>query len=245
MSFPKLGDLLESRGQLCQVSSPAKSFHRSKLVVCSTARPDEVRVVGVCQAVCPRARGRHDRALFEKQDGAACAGKGKCVSDRLGSLRISDGVPSTIEDTEANSLLPGDTCKEVGAVNPGAADLEVRRAGPAERTTAQQRSAHIGGPAARARHHPPWRAFERCQARGEDARLVEHLECAVVSGDVQLIPRASGEGVACVRSDLGHDTEHTQQTEGATRYCRVADVEMYGDLAAALQMHAARRVEEP
>ena len=245
MSFPELGDLLESCGQLRQLSTPAKSLHGSKLVVRSTARPDEIRVVGVGQAVCPRARGRHDRALFEKQDGAARAGKGECVRDRLYSLRISDGVPSAIEDTEANSLLLGYPREEVGAVDPGATDLEMRRAGPAEGTTAEQRSPDVCGAATRARHHPPRRALERCESRGEDTRLVERLQCAIVSSNVQLIPRAAGEGVACVRPDLGHDVERAQQTESATRDRRVADVEMYGDLAAALQVHAARRVEEP
>jgi hypothetical protein len=245
MSLPELGDLLKPRGQLRQLAAPTKSLYRSELVVRCTARSDQVRMVGVCQAVRPRARGRHDRALFEEQDGTARAGKCECVGDRFDSLRVGDGVPSAVENAEAHTFFAGNAREELGTVDPCAADLEMRRAGPAERTAAEQRSPEIRSAAARARYYSPWRPLDRREAGREHAGLVEHLECAIVSGNVQLIPRASIEGVSCVRPDLGHDAERTQQTERSTRDRRVADVEMHGDLAAALQMHASRRMEEP
>jgi hypothetical protein len=210
-----------------------------------TASSDQVRVVGVRQAVRPRARGGHDRALFEEQDGAARTGKCECVGNRFDSLRVGDGMPSAVENAEAHTFFAGNAREEVGTVDPCAADLEMRGAGPTERTAAEQRSAEISSAAARARYYPPWRSFDRREPGREHAGLVEHLECAIVSGNVQLIPRASIEGVSCVRPDLGHDAERTQQTERSTGDRRVADVEMHGDLATALQMHASRRMEKP
>ena len=74
---------------------------------------------------------------------------------------------------------------------------------------------------------------------------MEYLERTIVSGDVQLIPRASIEGVSRVRPNLGHDAEGTQQAERSARDRRIADVEMDGDLTATPQVHAPRRMEEP
>ena len=245
MSLSQLGDLLKSRGELRQLAALTKSLDGSELVVCSTARPDEVRVVGVRQSVRSRACGRHDRAFFEEKDGAARTGKRECVGDRLDSLRVSDCMPATVEDAEAHSFFAGDACEEVGAVDPCAADLEMRRAGPAERATAEQCPSKIGGAAARPRDHPPWRALEGREAGSEHSGLVEHLECTVVAGDVQLVPRASIESVSCIGPNLGDDAESAQQTERSTRDGRVADVEMHRDRAPTFQMHASRRVEEP
>jgi hypothetical protein len=74
---------------------------------------------------------------------------------------------------------------------------------------------------------------------------VQDLECTLVSGDVQLVPGAPVEGVTCVRSDLGHDIERAQEAERSTSDRGIADVEMHGDLAAALEMHASSGMEEP
>jgi hypothetical protein len=184
VSLSELGDLLKSRWELGQLAASAKSLDCSELVVRGAARPDQVRVVGVRQAICPWARGRHDGALFEEQDGAAGAGKRECVGDRLDSLRVGDGVASAVEDAKAHSFLIGDAREEFGAVDLGAADLEMRRAGPAERTAAEQRSTEIRSAAARAHYDPPWRVPERREAGAEHAGLVEHLERVIVSGDV-------------------------------------------------------------
>ena len=51
--FSELGDLLKSSRELGQLAASAKSLYRSELVVCGTARPDEIRVVGVRQAIRP------------------------------------------------------------------------------------------------------------------------------------------------------------------------------------------------
>jgi hypothetical protein len=126
VSFPELGDLLKSRRELRELAAPPQSFYGSQLIVCGAARPDQVRVVGVRQAIRPRARRCHHRALFEEQDRAARAGKRERVGNRLDSFRVGDGVPSTVEDAESHSFLTGDAREEVGAVDSSAANLEMR-----------------------------------------------------------------------------------------------------------------------
>jgi hypothetical protein len=74
---------------------------------------------------------------------------------------------------------------------------------------------------------------------------VEHLQRAVVSGYVQLVPRAPVKGVTRVRPDLGRDAERAQKAERTASNSRIGDVEVHRDLAAALQVHATRRMEEP
>jgi hypothetical protein len=137
VSLSQLGDLLKSCREPRQLAAPAQPFHGSQLVVRGSARPDEVRMVGIREAIGPRARGRHDRALFEEQDSPARAGKCECVRDRLESLRVGDGVPSAVEDSEAHSFLVRDARQKVGAFGSGAADLEVRRTGTAERAATE------------------------------------------------------------------------------------------------------------
>jgi hypothetical protein len=195
VSLAQLGDLLKARWELRQLAASPQSLYGPQLVVCGSARPDQVRVVGICQAIGTRARGRHDRALFEQQDGLARTCKCECVRDRFDSLRVGDGVPSAVEDSELHSFLGCDVRKKVSAVGPRTADLQVRRTRAAERAATEQRPAEVRRTAARARDDPPWRALERRQARAEHAGFVEHLQRALVSGNVQLIPRASIEGM--------------------------------------------------
>jgi hypothetical protein len=171
----ELGDFLETRRKLCQLAAPAQALDCSQLVVRGSARPHEVRVVGIRQAVGPRARGGHNCALFEQQDGPACAGERERVGDRLDSLGVGDGVAAAIEYAESHSFLLGDTCDELCAFDAGGAQLEVRRAWAAQRTAAEQRAADVRGAAAGARNDPARRTLEGRQPRGEDSRFVKHL----------------------------------------------------------------------
>jgi hypothetical protein len=115
VSLAELGDFLESSGELCQLAGPPQSLYGPQLVVRCSARPDQVCMVGIRQAIGPRARGRHDGALLEEQDGSACARECECVRDRFDALRVRDGVPVAIEHTEAYSFLVREACDELGA----------------------------------------------------------------------------------------------------------------------------------
>jgi len=126
VSLSELGDLLKSRRQPRQFTTPTQSLDGLQLVVRSSARPNEVRVVGIRQAIGARPGRRHDRPLFEQQHCPARAGKGKCVGDRLDSLCVRDSVPPAVEDSKADSFLGCDAREKVGSLGPCAADLEVR-----------------------------------------------------------------------------------------------------------------------
>jgi hypothetical protein len=132
VSLAELGDLLKSRRESRQFAAPTQSLNGLQLVVRSSARPDQVRVVGVRQAIGPRAGSRYDGALLQQQHGPARAGEGECVCDRFDSLRVRDGMPPAVEDSEANAFLVCNPREEVSALGPGAADLEVRGPGAAE-----------------------------------------------------------------------------------------------------------------
>ncbi len=74
---------------------------------------------------------------------------------------------------------------------------------------------------------------------------MKHLQCAVVSGYMQLVPGAPVEGVPGVRPDFRRDAERTQKAEGPASNRRIGNVEMHRHLAAAFQVHAPRGVKEP
>jgi hypothetical protein len=154
-------------------------------------------------------------------------------------------MPPAVEDSEVYSFLVCDAREEIGALDSRATDLEVRGSGTTEGTAPEQRPAHVRRAAARSSNHPPRRALERGETGGEHSGFVEHLQRAVVSGYVQLVSRASVEGVTRVGPDLGRDAERAQKAERAASDRRIADVEVHRDLAATLQMHATRRVKEP
>jgi hypothetical protein len=53
VSLPELGDFLQSRRQPRQFTTPTQSLDGLQLIVCRPARPDEVGVVGIRQAIGP------------------------------------------------------------------------------------------------------------------------------------------------------------------------------------------------
>jgi hypothetical protein len=87
--------------------------------------------------------------------------------------------------------------------------------------------------------------FERCEAGADDSGLVQNLERPVVSGDVQLVAGPPVEGASPVGANLGGDAERAQEAEGAPRDGGVDDVEVNRHLPAALEVLAARGVEQP
>jgi hypothetical protein len=132
VSLPELGDLLKSRRQPRQFTTPAQSLDGLQLIVCSSARPDEVRVIRIREAIGPRPCGRDDRSLLEEQHGPARTGQSECVRDRFDSLRVGNGVPTAVEDSQPYSVLVCDAREEISAVDSRAADLEVRGSGTTE-----------------------------------------------------------------------------------------------------------------
>jgi hypothetical protein len=76
--------------------------------------------------------------------------------------------------------------------------------------------------------------IEWSEAGAEHTCLVQHLQCALIAGDVQLVPRAALERTATVGANLRRDAEAPQKSERASRHRGTGDIEMDRDLAAAL-----------
>jgi hypothetical protein len=137
VTLAQLGDLLESRREPCQLAASAQALHGLELLVRGPAGPNEICMVGIRQAIRPGARGGHDCAFFEKQNGRVCAGERECVCDRFDSFRIGDSVTPAIEHPQVDSLLIRNTRDELGSFELRTPDLEMWRARAAERAAAE------------------------------------------------------------------------------------------------------------
>ena len=118
------------------------------------------------------------------------------------------------------------------------------RARARERAAAEQRPAQVRRAAARAGHDPLRRPLERRETVADHARLAQHLQRAVVAGDMELVARLPPEGVALIGADLGRDAQLAQETESAPRRSGAREVEVERDLAAPTEVQAARGMRE-
>jgi len=244
MTLAQFANLLQASRQPGEVSAATEPLHCTELLVGCTARPHEVRVVGVGKAVRARARRGHNGALLEDEDGAPGPGKGEDARDRVSAFGVRDRMAAPVRDPQLHALLGGDACDEVRALRLGAAQFEVRCARPAEGTPTEKRAAQIRTAATGARDHPSRRTRERREARAQNSGLVQHLHRALVSCNMELVPRRTVERAPLVGTDLGGDAEPAQQAEGTACDRRVRHVEVKRDRAAAFQVNAARRVEQ-
>src|SRR5438270_10204018 len=97
------------------------------------AGADEVRMVGVRETVRAFAgRGEH-RALLEREDDVARAGRREDVADRVRPLRVRDGVTAAVVDGEVRTLLGRDSSRERRTGNAGASHFQVWVARAAQR----------------------------------------------------------------------------------------------------------------
>lgn len=202
MALTQLCNFLQARWQLRELTTPAQSMHRTKLLVRCSARPHKIGVVGVRKAVGAGASTSHDRALLEDEHRLTRAREGEDIRDRLHPLRVCDRVPFAVEDAEAAAFLCRDSSDERRALSPGASDLEVRRAWTAKGSSAEQCSAEVGGTAAGAGDDAPRRVLQRAEARADNPGFVQDLKGAFVAGDVQLVPRPALEGATAIGTYL-------------------------------------------
>ena len=87
--------------------------------------------------------------------------------------------------------------------------------------------------------------FQRGQAGADDSGLVQNLQSPIVTCDVQLVAGPPIERAAPVGANLGGDAECPQEAEGPARDGWIDDVEVNGDLSAALQVLATGGVKQP
>ena len=129
-------------------------------------------MVGVREPVRARARRRDDRVLVERE-GSVARRRPAASTSAIASAPLAYAAAwrAAVAHTRGRRRPRPRRGEELGAVAARAADLEVRRAGPAHRAAAEQRPAEVRAAAARAADHPLRRRLERRGARDEDARL--------------------------------------------------------------------------
>ena len=128
----KLADLPQSLGKHVEATVALEPADRAQLDVRGATRPDEVRVVGVCEPVCLGARRADDRVLVERERGVAGTGQRESVGDRLGSLRVGDCVATPVVDVQLGTAHGRQPRNQLRPLAIGEAQLEMRRARPAQ-----------------------------------------------------------------------------------------------------------------
>jgi len=159
MALAELGNFLQPCRQPLELAVATQPLYGAQLIVCRTARPNEIRVVGVCETVGARSRRGHHRSFLEEEHRLICSGKRKDVGDRVEPLRVRQRVPAAVQNSEPSSFLLGDAGEKPSSIRPRAPDLEMRGAGPAEGPTAEERTSDIGASTARARDDATGRVF--------------------------------------------------------------------------------------
>lgn len=244
MPLPELTDFLQPRRQVCEIAGSTQSLDCAQLLMCGAARSHEIRMVSIREPVGPRPRRGHHSALLEQDDRAPGTRERKHTGDRLHPLGVGNRVPPALGNTELHALGRGDAGDELRPFWLGASQLEMRRAWPAQRATAEESATQVRTAAASARHDASRRIRERRYARTENAGLMQDLQRALVSVDMQLVPRRPVECPSPVRTDLRRNPERAEEAERATRHRRVGNVEVDRYFAAPLQVDAAGAVEQ-
>ena len=245
MPQTELGGLAQARRERVQPTVVRQLSHRLGLFVGRPRRAHEIRVIGVREPIGTGPCGSDDRAFLENQDRVVCTRRREHIRNRLCTLRVRDGMPSTIEHPERQSFSSSDVRQERRALKSRRTDLEVRRARPAHGSPAEQRTAEVGATAARAPHDSTRRTFERRLPRPEDACFLQHAQRFGSAFDVELITLRLVERPAMVGADLGVHAELPQESKGAACHRRLRDVDVHRHHAAAAQVEATRRVEQP
>src|ERR687887_653775 len=114
-----------ANGGVRQPSSQA--FDGAQLSSRGTTRADEVRVVGIREAICSGAGRAHDDTLFEGENGVPRPGRGEDVRDRIRSFGIGNRVAASIKCCEGGPFPLGDLGQERCARRGSRPDLEGRR----------------------------------------------------------------------------------------------------------------------
>lgn len=232
MTRAQISDFPECVVELRKLSASSKLLDCGELVMRGTACANEVRVVGVRQSVRTCACCSHHRLLLEREDDVVRACGSEDCADLLGSFCICDRVASTVVHAKLRSFMAGDVRNELCSLRGRRADLEVEVTRSGHRSCAEKGSAQIRAAATRSRHDAARRVVERASTLREDAGVAQNAERCPVSGDMQLIPRRTVEGVSTVGPDLGRYSDATEEREPASRGCGRADVEVYRNISA-------------
>ena len=143
-------------------------------------------------------RSAYDRTFLEGERGVTGPCCGERIRNDFRTFGVRDDVPAPLLNGE-----PCDLREQLCSVPRGRPDLQMRRPRPRERPGTEQGSPEIRAAAASLRDDPLRRPVDRREPRRHDARLVQHLQRAILALDVQLIPGLLAKGTPLVRADLG------------------------------------------
>ena len=154
------------------------------------ARADEVRVVGVREAVRPSPRLGDDGALLQREHRLLRTHHGQQRLDRLPALRICERVAATLGDLELDPLGTRQPPEEGSRLSGCGSELEMGLAAQRDRPATEEGAAQIGAAAAAPRHDATGRPFQRRMSPVDDAGRREHAQRVLVTRDMELVARA-------------------------------------------------------
>ena len=198
MAYAQPGDLAQRGVEIDNDTTAFETTNGLDLRLSGAARANEVRVIRVGETVCAGLRGAHDCTLLEGERGVTGSCCSKCIRNDFRTLGVRDDVPAPLLDGE-----PCDLREQLRSIPRGRSDLQVRRPRPRKRPGPEQGSPEIRAAAASLRDDPLRRPVDRREPRRHDARLVQHLQRAILALDVQLIPGLLAKSAPLVRADLG------------------------------------------
>ena len=198
MTYTQPGDLAQRGVEIANDATAFETANGLDLRLSGAARAHEIRVIRVGEAVCAGFRSAHDCSFLESERGVTRPCDGKCIRNDFSTLGVGDDVPAPLLDGK-----PCDLREQLCSIPRRRPDLQVRRPRPRERPRPEQGSSEVRATAAALRDDPLRRPVDGCEPRRHDARLVQHLQRAVLALDVQLVPRLLAKSPPLVRADLG------------------------------------------
>ena len=244
MAHAEGGDLLQRRRQTRELTAQAQPLDGTQLIVCRSARPHQIGVIRVREAVCARTCRAHDGLFLKDEDSAARSGEREQIRYRLESLRVRKCVSATVGDSKRNPFRPRHVRDELRGLDGSGPDLQMRGAWATERSGAEKRAANVSATTAGAGDDAARRSAQWRESLCEHSCFMKDLERVRLSRDVKLVARRLLERALPVGPDLRRDVELPQQAERPARDSRGRDVDVHGDLAATEKVHPARRVQE-
>ena len=126
MAAAQLGSGLQLRREVRARVVLEEGSSRVELGVCRGALTDEVRVVGVRDAVGRPPQTCDERSLLEREDGLGRSRDAQEGLDRIPALRVRGRVRRTIDHAHPHTGSGGDAPDESGASVERRPDLEMR-----------------------------------------------------------------------------------------------------------------------
>ncbi len=244
MPQPERRRLAEVVGESLEHAVRPEAPGRLDLELGGTARPDEVRVVRVGQAVRLRARVGHDRALFEREHRFGRTGEREQRLDRVPALGVGRSVARALHHAERDVELSGDLLDERRGRQRCASELEMRGSAQREGSATEERTPDVRALAAGACDEPSRRTLEWRVPAVDDAGRDEDVQRARLAFQVELEACRAVERAPRVRPDLGADALLAKQREGAAGGGAAPEVEVEAPLPVPAQVEIAGGVEE-